>query len=310
MPLIELVLSYFLKKGADAALTTGFPIVKRLYSENIVPWWKWSLADTYLSLTGTELQSFYAHEELIDVCLGDQSILLPATMACKPKHDGDLDRQCITLLYSERHFIVPESIYPHIKPVKEKIKKYNKFFNGHVVRFSHLKRDYGNNLILLCPAYYFDSLCTNFAMDHRPKGRGQSLREFLHGKQHKLESFDESQLVNHIGLVCMVESADGMLVFQNRSSEVANRRRTISSSVSGALNKLDVPMALPGKVLTLKDITSGLFRETLGELNVEVNSVRFLGVIREFLRGGKPEFYFFAMSNSSLDGIKSAHIDF
>ena len=143
-------------------------------------------------------------------------------------------------------------------------------------------------------------------MDHTPKGRSQSLRGLLHGKG-KLEPFDDSQLANDIGLVCMIESADGMMVFQNRSSKVANRPLTISSSVSGALNKLDIAMRPQRNELSLKDITLGLFRETLGELNVEIRTLRFLGIIREFLRGGKPEFYFLATSNSSLENIRSAH---
>ena len=126
MPLIELAgeaaLSYMFARGADAALTRGLPAVRKFYSEKIIPWWKWSLADFYLSLTGIELQRFYKNEEPIEVFLGNQSVSLRATMACKPKHDGDLDTQSIKFSYSEEYFSLPQHIDAYTKPVKKKLR--------------------------------------------------------------------------------------------------------------------------------------------------------------------------------------------
>lgn len=308
-PISQFVVTYAVSKAADGALSKATPLAKRLFSERIVPWWKWSLAEHYLSLTGDHLQKFYRNEELIEVGLGDQSIVLPATMVCEPINDGLLSNQNCSFEYSTHPFEIAKQIDAYTTPVRLRIEKSRRFFNGRVVRLAGVRDVAESKLISLCPASYYDALCTNFAMDHRPKGRSTSLREFHHGDRHALEPFGESLLVNHIGMVCMIESMDGMLVFQNRSHKVANRPGTVSSSASGAANMTDIVVMQEGGTLGLTETAHAMFRETLGELNVEPKSMRFLGLIRELLRGGKPEFYFYALSSSTLNQIKHGHKD-
>jgi len=98
----------------------------------------------------------------------------------------------------------------------------------------------------------------------------------------------------------MFETSDGMLVAQRRSSFVANRPHTVSASVSGALDWSDLPQkSESGAVLALSDLVRGAFRESLEELGAEPEALRYLGLVREYLRGGKPELYFFARTSLS-----------
>ena len=299
--------TYALSKVADAALSKAAPTTRRLFSEKIVPWWKWSLAENYLSLKGGQLQNFYRNEKLIEIALGDQSFVLPATMVLESISDGQLSKQNFDCVWSTHPFEISEQIDAYTTPVRSRIEKAKRFFDGRVVRLAGVRDAAETTIISLCPASYFDALCTNFAMDHRPEGRTESLRELLHGNGHALEPFGESHLVDHIGVVCMVESADGMLVFQNRSRAVANRPGTVSSSVSGAANMTDIAAVREGATVTLTDLARAMFREALGELSVEPESIRFLGLIRELLRGGKPELYFYALSSLTLNQIIQSH---
>lgn len=143
-----------------------------------------------------------------------------------------------------------------------------------------------------------NSLATNFAMDFKPKDIKKTLREHLSEQSGQLCRINKSPLVNHIGVICMVESADGFIIVQKRSSGIANRPNTFSSSVSGALDWKDFSS---GKEAHLE----GAVREGVEELGIILHDIEFLGLVREFLRGGKPEMYFYTKSKYSFEEIKN-----
>jgi hypothetical protein len=136
-------------------------------------------------------------------------------------------------------------------------------------------------------------------MDHRVDARRETLRQFLHGGTRALDRFADSKLANHVGVVCMLETADGMLVAPRRSGNVANRPDSISASASGALDPADIGAGS----FALSTLANAAFRETFEELGVEMTQLRFLGLLRELLRGGKPEFYFYGRTSASLQAV-------
>jgi hypothetical protein len=181
--------------------------------------------------------------------------------------------------------------------------KDSRLFNGQVASLRSISsNDSGDWELVLAAGSYFEALATNFAMDHRPNNREQSLREFISRRTGRLGDLEESPLVNHLGVVCMVESLDGKLVVQERSHMVANRPNSLSSSVSGALDWSDIGAR---SEWTIEGISLGVLRESLEELGVKSESVWFLGLIREYLRGGKPEAYFYAKSDCTFDEIEA-----
>lgn len=262
-----------------------------------------SISDKYTTSIGQNMCAFYRNEKHITVSLDSHQYVIPGTLAIEPIDHGVLDRQLIDFEVDCNKYELPESIAPYSGPILTEARNDNRLFDGNVVRFSSLTRVNSNAYkVKLQLASYYDAIATNFAMDHRPKGRSQSLRQFVHEQENSLGDFSSSLLVNHIGVVCMLETADGMLVAQQRSNKVANRSNTISSSASGTLNWSDIAGRDSGST-KLTDIALGCLREIYCELGIAPKDVRFLGVLRDYERGGMPDFYFYAKMSCSLARI-------
>jgi hypothetical protein len=286
----EIIGAYAAEKALDAVLKTTGPKARKFFAEKVHRRIGGTLADRFLLLEGHSLEAFYRDERLIEITFAGRPFVVPAVFVHTPADDGRLTQQSLEFAVSDDPFVLKTALDAYVEPVRSLARKDSRLFDGTVVRLAALTTTSG----VLKPANYFDALATNFAMDHKPKGRADSLREFVHADGH-LEPLEESVLVNHVGIAIMVETSDGMLVAQQRSSRVANRPRSISASVSGALNWTDIWRA-GEDVASLSTFLTGAYREALEELGIGIQSadVRYLGTIRELLRGGKPEIYFFA----------------
>ncbi len=262
--------------------------------------WNQTLAERYLSLQGEKLISFYSKDAPIDEWLGEERYCLPMSMALPSRDGGSLEAQNVSFKLLTEEFRPDPKLDEYRHPVLARAQRDGRLFNGKVVRVVDITP---GGIVLLTSACYFDALTTNFAMDHRPKTRRETLRTFLHGGGQSVGAFGGNELVNHLGVVCMVETSDGMLIGQRRSSKVANRSRTLSASVSGALNHADVRPYGQG-VFQLSGLVDGVLREAFEELGISLEDVKFLGLVREFLRGGKPELYFYAKSCASLMEVR------
>jgi transcriptional regulator with XRE-family HTH domain len=257
-----------------------------------------TLAEKNLRLDGEELVAFYRNETPITIILGDRTFILPATLAHKPTDDGKLSAQVLEFSIQSTPFTLDSQLDVYTRSVIREAESDGRLFNGKVTRLSSLMNKKG----VLSPAHYFDALATNFAMDF--VANSSSLRGRLQGANKKLGDFQDSKLVNHLGIVCIVETADGKLVAQARGSDVANRPASISASVSGASNWTDVyrPDSETSSV-PLSALITGALRESIEELGVEPRDIRYLGIVREYLRGGKPELYLYARSSESMDDV-------
>jgi hypothetical protein len=284
--------------AADAGVSRISPPAS-VFTEHAAPGQPRALAEKYLRLSGQDLVAFYSRESPIEFSLDGRRLVLPATLAWAPRANGDLARQGLAFTVSETPFTVDPLLADYRAPVVRDAAHDDRLFDGRVVRLANLGSD---GAVSFCPASYFDALATNFAMDHRPDARRETLRQFLHGGTRALDRFADSKLANHVGVVCMLETADGMLVAPRRSGNVANRPDSISASASGALDPADIG-PIGADSFALSTLANAAFRETFEELGVEMTQLRFLGLLRELLRGGKPEFYFYGRTSASLQAV-------
>ena len=297
---------YVATKALDGISRTvsGLP---RVFVESRGPFSNRTLADRFLRLSSRELLEFYSAEPPLVLELAGQTYALPVVMVHGPKNNGDLSSQDLLFSLSHEQFVPGPRLDAWRLPVRAFAERDKRLFDGRVVRLAGLRQEKDATRVSLCPAAYFDALATNFAMDHRPDGRSESLREFLHGRDRKLGVLTEDNLVNHAGVVCMLETTDGMLVGQRRSGKVANRPKSLSASVSGAVNYTDLRTSSEQGEFSVSKFAHAVFRETLEELGVETESIAYLGLVRELVRGGKPEFYFYARTASSFAEVIGTH---
>lgn len=304
--------------GAIAEVLTEGAIKKgwRLFRESVPSYLSRLLgrtthADMYLRMTSDQLRLFYRNEQPICFSLDNkQGYVVPATLVLQGiPITQQLEEDPVRFMCNSQEFEPPAEIRDaYVGPIRDELSRNlnGKLWNGSVLRLKDIQLESrGRWLATVQKAKYFDSLATNFAMDNKPVGRRQTLREMISNDTGMLGPYATSPLANHIGVVCLVESADGFLVVQHRSSNVANRGETLSASVSGAVDY--VVDDLNKTNLSLKDIARATFRESYEELGIEDQNVRFLGMIREYLRGGKPEFYYYCRSLHTFREIEKAY---
>jgi len=266
--------------------------------------------EKYLKCSPGILRDFYHNESSLRGKIGDLRYNLPLSFIAAPKSKGSVEKQNISYKLIKEAYTPPGRIDYYTQPVLQELEKQNHYTNGQVVSLRESsQRDKSLQMTMNCGSYY-DSLSTNFAMDHKPKTAQKSLREFIHGESGTLLEFTNSPLVNHLGIGCLVESADGFLVASKRASKgVSQLPRSWSISINGVLGYEDICRDLSSPVPeegTLADIARGVFREGRAELGIQVKDLRFLGMLREYCRGGKPELYFYGRSSKSISDIRES----
>ena len=252
--------------------------------------------DRYHTLSAEQLISFYRNESPLKIELFGKLYVLPLSV-CAQYSDNSLS--LVLCKKNDIKYSVPEVLTDYTTPILNELKKDNKSHDGAVTRLASFE----DNVCVLQEASYFDGVATNFAIDHLPIDRTETLRQYLHSNSHSLGGLRNNSLVNHVGMVCMIETSDGKLIIQKRGSDVSNRAGTLSSSVSGAIDWSDIyDKDTP---FPIEDLAESILRETSEELNISIDKVVYLGLLREYLRGGKPELYFFAKTHSPFHAVYS-----
>jgi hypothetical protein len=141
-------------------------------------------------------------------------------------------------------------------------------------------------------------LHTNLVLDARPKGKTETLRQYLHS-QRRLEELNDSPLANNLGVNILLFTADGSVIMQERSKKVAFRSGELCPSASGTMSLTDLRY---GEECSLDSIPK--LREAFEELGIHAEDIPqdqlfFLGVTRELIRGGEPELFFFGRTRLS-----------
>jgi transcriptional regulator with XRE-family HTH domain len=266
-----------------------------------------SMADTNLQADrADELISFYSNEESVGISLCNALIKLPFAFAIKPRGRGLCDEQKIQIRISnEAPYKIPSELSKYSDPVAIEASQLG-HFDGTVFRLAEIASVDEGKILTLRRTSYFDALGTNFNMDSLRGESLGSLRQFLHGRSRRLHvGLKGDPLVNHLGVVIMVETADGYLIVQERSGEVANRAFTRSSSISGSIKEKHLAKFTSETLLSLSDIAVIAAEHGVEELAVDIENLYFLGLLREYLRGGKPELYFLARTKLKLSEVQS-----
>ncbi|WP_425080016.1 hypothetical protein [Ruegeria denitrificans] len=260
-------------------------------------------------LSSSELLKFYSEERPIVISISDKEWSFPASIEIMPEGDGRVGHQNLEFSYRDHLFELDPPLESATQPYYRKLleqKDQLGLFNGQPFRLASLETNGRKTRIQVERCWYFDSLRTNFSMDQVLPDHGISLREYIHGKTRKFESFSSSRLPNHMGLVVIIETLDGQLLTQKRSRRVAVRGGTLSSSVSGTFEKSD--LEYPGKDISLEDALRAVYREMHAEMGGRFGGreqeLVFLGLVREFRRGGFPDFYFYWRSDRALEQLK------
>ena len=151
---------------------------------------------------------------------------------------------------------------------------------------------------------YFDYISTNLALDC-PLPVGESLREQIHGNG-RLDPLSDSVLANSTGINGLVFSSDGQMIFQHRRKNVLIRPGEMCPGFSGTIDKKDISDALlrGGRLFHL-DAPREMVEE-LGVTSDAIADLRFLGVTRELIRGGAPEFFYAVDLDISAEQVLTA----
>lgn len=190
--------------------------------------------------------------------------------------------------FNEEVYQLPESMKDFTSDAYKNLTKTMKYTNGENLRLSNVKFEDDMYTFETQPVYYQSYMQSNMLMDYKPKDE-KSLRERTH-IQGKLTSFQDSTLANHIGINILVFTPAGYLIMPQRSDKVSYAPLELSASISGAVRTHDIAS---GQTLdSLAIIREGIEELGLTRNDILYESIQFLGLTRELIRGGKPEIFF------------------
>lgn len=277
-----------------------------VYQPNIGKFWARTFAEKYEQLKAHELVDKYRAEMPLHAPIGGEIHVYAATLVLAPVGDGEIDSQPIAFRCLESPFKLTEEFCSSRERLLKDARSDRRLWDHPIVRLAGFNRQGSDVQVDLQEARYFESLVTNFSMDYRPDGDGDSLRERLQTDGYTLPSFDNELLANGIGVVCLLETSDGMLVVQERSANVSIRPNSLSASASGVVQPVDI---FRQGGTTLQNFALAAEREAVEELGARPEKMRFLGLVREFGRGGKPEFYFFGRLGQAAGELREKFKD-
>ena len=262
------------------------------------------------NLSSHDLIEFYQENEVpYSIDIAGTIWQFAGTRVIDPVGIGRIDDQNISMKYHDVYYQMNDELAALTADrleALEKAPKSERLFDGSPFCISQLTLKGEKTIIEVERCRYFESLRTNFSMDLVLPSTGKSLREMYHGKSRRFEPLGSSPFPNHMGLVVIIETRDGRIVVQQRSKDVEIRPGTLSASVSGTFEDDDLnrgPRAFPFKS-ALKGLLRELHAELGGTYASNMDGLYFTGLIREFRRGGFPDFYFYYQSPYSFDEIR------
>lgn len=175
--------------------------------------------------------------------------------------------------------------------------------NGRTVRLQDVEQlEDGRVRLCLQSAAYFDYMLTNWAASQNYAVQDErdgwiSLRSIIEPGP-RLMPLPQARAANHIGVVCLL-LCEGHLLLNQRGNQITDRGLW-GLSASGTLQNDGQDTSPFDHILTELAEETGLDEEF-----IDLDSLRLLGIAREFHRAGKPEFYFVVNARASLSQIKA-----
>jgi hypothetical protein len=230
-----------------------------------------------------------------------QIVELDHTSSNTPPMDVYIRRNRSTYTLEPEVFGTTESAFRHYV---WHLKLRRRFFQGNNfnLRLVAIKHQKSRIELLVTVVKYEDYARTNLCLDALDSPQSTTLRRRLH-QNGTLDDLVNSKLGNSLGVNALLFTADGKLIIQKRSRKVAELPNQLGPSYSGVTNMDDAPA---GSAIPLVEFS--IFREGREELGfspdaIAHESVRFLGVTRELVRGGKPELFFVSRLNLTRNEI-------
>ena len=288
---------------------TGFPVIGvssaivKSVGTVLAPKLKYLLPSTYLDWQLKGWHGIYRNECALQVVYQHQNFLLPQVLMLD-NTGGRFRMKDVRLIRRPEGFSLSKNILSrtaeahdsYVRMLRHTFKKYHNDNNLRLCGFSATD----GGATLECQNVMFeDSIRTNLVLDADFQGQGNTLRKELHN-EHRLESLETSLLANQCGVNILVFTPNGELIIQMRSRSVAVRPGEYCPSGSGTIESSDVPSS----AATLAD--ANVLREAHEEIGVwtpEEDSVTLLGITRELIRGGQPEFFFAAKDSRNKDQV-------
>ena len=185
--------------------------------------------------------------------------------------------------------------------------KFSKVDNGETIRLHDFEFNRRNHEFHITTerSTYYSMLATNRAMDYNIDG--MTLRKLFEYKP-RISKLADSELGNQIGINGVIITNDGYLLIEKRDKKKSTWKNKFGQPISLALKSNDMFFGMPEQKLTTENIEEKFVRmlkKTL-KMNFGLNvgdykeitlANNFMGLARDVLEGGKPNFYFFVELN-------------
>jgi hypothetical protein len=179
------------------------------------------------------------------------------------------------------------------------------FHDGECVRLE--KYDAANKTFYFQNTGYYDYVATNMSLDINTPAAGRLRDRTV--KEGKVRSLETIPLTNVVGINSLVFTSDGHMVIQRRNDTVLVRPGELCSGFSGTVEQPEIEYVVANLAETNSRFSRFNFaKEGSQEIALrrdEITKRRFLGVTRELVRGGAPEFFYSAdVSITSADLLR------
>lgn len=243
----------------------------------------------YLDLNRGSIRNYYTDQEnkKLNLYFNNETEVLPQYLEID-NTINHLDMSHFIFEFEESVFELPSGIKEHTQEAYKNLVKNLHYTNEENLRLRKLSIKNGVYTFHTQPVYYEDYLHSNMLMDYKVDSN-KTLRGIIH-KDGQLETLQESKLANHLGINILLFTPAGSLILPLRSKKVSYAPSEYSSSISGAVSAHDVSTG--NKLSQLSILREGIEELGLKRTDILIESIKFLGLSRELIRGGKPELFF------------------
>jgi hypothetical protein len=223
-------------------------------------------------------QAYRHQDQVLWIAMGSDRLYLPQVVVFDPQNPWPENLRVVAVDPGEVLLLRDElAVDRHLEWARQRGQRLH---DGAVARL--VLADFSLGVLGFSSGSYLDVLGTNLALDRRTP---ESLRLRSSGDG-KLLPLSQTPLANAAGINGLVFTADGGLVLQRRSADLMIRPNELCSGFSGTLEPLDLHWVGAEPFNVLREL-----EEELGVLADHVGETVLLGLTRELVRGGTPEFF-------------------
>ncbi|MCL2300835.1 MAG: hypothetical protein FWC27_11905 [Firmicutes bacterium] len=199
------------------------------------------------------------------------------------------------------------SLVEHNYPALFRAHQFSSVYDNTMIRLRDCHVENGKVVLETERTTYFRSLVTNRSMDFE-FAEGLSLRR-IHDFGVGSAILSASQLSNHLGFHCIIETTDGMIAFVKRSRFVSIGKWMLGIGVEASL-KTKYALNQDGS-LEIHGIVRAVEGEVKDELGLSTSDFvaptleqNLIAIYREFVEGGKPQLLWYIPLTISSEDLR------